>query len=238
MRLVLASNNAKKLAELSTLLAPLALDIVAQGALGVDEAEEPHHTFIENALAKARHAASHTGCAAIADDSGLCVAALGGAPGVASAHYAALGGTPGGATMRLAALDGEPGAASTHSCAIAAAAGDDRESRRRAQDAANNARLLRALEGVRERQARYVSVLVALRTAGDPEPLVAVGRWEGEVLDAPRGDGGFGYDPLVFIPALGRSVAELDAATKNAHSHRALAAARMLALMREAWRLG
>lgn len=238
MRLVLASNNAKKLAELSTLLAPLALDIVAQGALGVDEAEEPHHTFIENALAKARHAASHAGCAAIADDSGLCVAALGGAPGVASAHYAALGGTPGAATMRLAALDGEPGAASTHSCAIAAAAGDDRESRRRAQDAANNARLLRALEGVRERQARYVSVLVALRTAGDPEPLVAVGRWEGEVLDAPRGDGGFGYDPLVFIPALGRSVAELDAATKNAHSHRALAAARMLALMREAWRLG
>ena len=238
MRLVLASNNAKKLAELSTLLAPLALDIVAQGALGVDEAEEPHHTFIENALAKARHAASHTGCAAIADDSGLCVAALGGAPGVASAHYAALGGTPGAATMRLAALDGEPGAASTHSCAIAAAAGDDRESRRRAQDAANNARLLRALEGVRERQARYVSVLVALRMAGDPEPLVAVGRWEGEVLDAPRGNGGFGYDPLVFIPALGRSVAELDAATKNAHSHRALAAARMLALMREAWRLG
>lgn len=238
MRLVLASNNAKKLAELSTLLAPLALDIVAQGALGVDEAEEPHHTFIENALAKARHAASHTGCAAIADDSGLCVAALGGAPGVASAHYAALGGTPGAATMRLAALDGEPGAASTHSCAIAAAAGDDRESRRRAQDAANNARLLRALEGVRERQARYVSVLVALRTADDPEPLVAVGRWEGEVLDAPRGNGGFGYDPLVFIPALGRSVAELDAATKNAHSHRALAAARMLALMREAWRLG
>ena len=238
MRLVLASNNAKKLAELSTLLAPLALDIVAQGALGVDEAEEPHHTFIENALAKARHAASHTGCAAIADDSGLCVAALGGAPGVASAHYAALGGTPGAATMRLAALDGEPGAASTHSAAIAAAAGDDRESRRRAQDAANNARLLRALEGVRERQARYVSVLVALRMAGDPEPLVAVGRWEGEVLDAPRGNGGFGYDPLVFIPALGRSVAELDAATKNAHSHRALAAARMLALMREAWRLG
>ena len=265
MRLVLASNNAKKLAELSTLLAPLALDIVAQGALGVDEAEEPHHTFIENALAKARHAASHTGCAAIADDSGLCVAALGGAPGVASAHYAALGDTPGAATMHLAALggtpdaatmhlaalggapaatmhlaalDGEPGAASTHSAAIAAAAGDDRESRRRAQDAANNARLLRALEGVRERQARYVSVLVALRTAGDPEPLVAVGRWEGEVLDAPRGNGGFGYDPLVFIPALGRSVAELDAATKNAHSHRALAAARMLALMREAWRLG
>lgn len=238
MRLVLASNNAKKLAELSTLLAPLALDIVAQGALGVDEAEEPHHTFIENALAKARHAASHTGCAAIADDSGLCVAALGGAPGVASAHYAALGGTPGAATMRLAALDGEPGAASTHSCAIAAAAGDDRESRRRAQDAANNARLLRALDGARERQARYVSVLVALRTADDPEPLVAVGRWEGEVLDAPRGVGGFGYDPLVFIPALGRTVAELDAATKNAHSHRALAAARMLALMREAWRLG
>ena len=209
MRLVLASNNANKLAELRALFAPLSVAIVAQGELGVAEADEPHHTFIENALAKARHAAAQTGCAAIADDSGLCVAALGGAPGVASAHYAPL-----------------------------VAAGGEREARRRAQDAANNALLLYTLRGAADRSARYVSVLVALRSAGDPEPLVAVGRWAGVVLEAPRGSGGFGYDPLVFVPALGRSVAELDPATKNAHSHRALAAAAMLALMREAWQLG
>lgn len=209
MRLVLASNNAGKLAELQVLFAPLGVDIVAQGALGVAEAEEPYHTFIENALAKARHAAAQTGCAAIADDSGLCVAALGGAPGVASAHYAP----------------------------ITLVAGE-REARRLEQDAANNALLLRGLQGVADRRARYVSVLVAVRSADDPEPLVAVGRWEGEVLDAPRGEGGFGYDPLMSIAALGRSVAELDAVTKNMHSHRALAAGTMLALMREAWRLG
>lgn len=209
MKLVLASNNANKLAELSALFAPLAVEIVAQGALGVTEAEEPHATFVENALAKARHAARHTGCAAIADDSGLCVAALGGAPGVASAHYAGL-----------------------------VSAEGDREAQRRAQDAANNELLLRSLQGVADRGARYVSVLVALRSADDPEPLVAVGRWAGRVLDAPRGSGGFGYDPLVFIPALGRSVAEIDAATRNACSHRAQAAGAMLALMRDAWQLG
>ncbi len=209
MRLVLASNNTKKLAELQVLFAPLDVEIVAQGALGVAEADEPHHTFIENALAKARHAAARTASAAIADDSGLCVAALAGAPGVASAHYAPV--------------------------ALTAAG---REAQRGEQDAANNALLLRSLQGAADRRARYVSVLVALRTADDPEPLVSVGRWEGEVLAAPRGDGGFGYDPLVFIPALGRSVAELDAATKNAHSHRARAARAMLAAMREAWQLG
>ena len=209
MKLVLASNNAKKLAELQVLFAPLDVEIVAQGALGVAEADEPHHTFIENALAKARHAAARTASAAIADDSGLCVAALGGAPGVASAHYAPVAPTAAG-----------------------------REAQRDEQDAANNALLLRSLQGAADRRARYVSVLVALRSQDDPEPLVSVGRWEGEVLAAPRGNGGFGYDPLVFIPALGRSVAELDAATKNAHSHRALAARAMLAAMREAWQLG
>lgn len=209
MKLVLASNNVKKLVELQALLAPLALDIVAQGTLGVEEAEEPYHTFIENALAKARHAAARTGCAAIADDSGLCVAALGGAPGVASAHYAPVVLAPG-----------------------------EREVQRHAQDAANNALLLRELGGASDRRARYVSVLVALRSADDPEPLVAVGRWDGEVLAAPRGDAGFGYDPLMLIPTLGRSVAELDAATKNAHSHRALAADQMLALMRASWQFG
>lgn len=209
MRLVLASNNAKKLAELQTLFAALPLAIVAQGSLGVPEAEEPHHTFIENALAKARHAARLTGGAAIADDSGLCVDALGGAPGVVSAHYA---------HVELPA--------------------GEREAQRRVQDEANNALLLQHLHGQADRRARFVSTLVALRSADDPEPLVAVGRWPGEILAAPSGQGGFGYDPLMFIPALGRSVAELDAATKNAHSHRALAAAQMLTLMRDAWHLG
>lgn len=209
MRLVLASNNAKKLAELKALFAALPLDIVTQGSLGVAEAEEPHHTFIENALAKARHAAQATGGAAIADDSGLCVDALGGAPGVASAHFA---------SVELPAAE--------------------REAQRGVQDAANNALLLQRLQGETDRRAKFVSTLVALRSADDPEPLVAVGRWQGEILEAARGAGGFGYDPLMFIPALATSVAELDPATKNAHSHRALAAAQMIALMRSAWHLG
>ncbi len=211
MRLVLASNNAKKLAELRTLLAGLDVELVAQGALGVAEAEEPHATFIENALAKARAAAAATGGAALADDSGLCVDALDGEPGVASAVWAAL----------------DPGPA-----------GEPREAQRLRQDAANNARLLQALQGVAApRHAAFVCTLVALRHALDPEPLIASARWAGEILDAPRGGGGFGYDPLMFVPALGRSVAELDAATKNAHSHRALAAARLREMLREAWRL-
>ena len=209
MRLVLASNNAKKLGELKALFAALPLEIVTQGSLGVVEAEEPHHTFIENALAKARHAAIATGGAAIADDSGLCVDALGGAPGVASAHFASVELPVG-----------------------------EREAQRAVQDQANNALLLQRLAGVTDRRAKFVSTLVALRSADDPEPLVAVGRWHGEILAAPRGEGGFGYDPLMFIPALGTSVAALDATTKNAHSHRALAAAQMLVLMREAWHLG
>jgi XTP/dITP diphosphohydrolase len=212
VKLVLASNNAKKLAELRALFAALPIELVAQGALGVAEAAEPHSTFVENALAKARHAARASGLAAIADDSGLCVDALGGAPGVASAHFAAL--------------------------SPAASGGEEREALRRRQDAANNALLLQRLHGVADRRARFVSTLVALRSADDPEPLVASGRWEAVVLEAARGAGGFGYDPLVFIPALGKSVAELDAAAKNTASHRALAAAQMLGLMRSAWRLG
>jgi XTP/dITP diphosphohydrolase len=208
MRLVLASNNAAKLAELQTLFAPLGLTLAAQPALAITEAEEPHHTFIENALAKARHAAHAARGAAIADDSGLCVGALGGAPGVASAHFAA---------VPLPATD--------------------RESQRRVQDAANNALLLERMQGASDRAARFVCTLVAVRSADDPEPLVATGRWEGELLREPRGAGGFGYDPLLWIAPLACSVAELDAATKNAFSHRALAARQMLALMREAWRL-
>ncbi|MBP6901200.1 MAG: non-canonical purine NTP pyrophosphatase [Burkholderiaceae bacterium] len=214
MRLVLASNNAKKLAELRVLLQGLPLHIVAQGELGIAEAEEPHHTFIENALAKARHAARASGGAAIADDSGLCVGALGGAPGVISAHYG-----------------GE----------VAVVEGEDREARRRRQDALNNARLLADLDVLgpqADRRGHFISTLVAVRHADDPEPLVAVGRWPGTVLAAPRGSQGFGYDPLMHIAELGATVAELDAATKNAHSHRARSAAALRQMLAEAWHLG
>lgn len=206
-RLVLASNNAKKLKELQALFEPAGYQLVAQGALGIAEADEPHITFIENALAKARHAARACNGAAIADDSGLCVDALGGEPGVQSAHYAPVERTEA-----------------------------DRERHRAQQDAANNRLLLDRLQGADRRSARFVSTLVAVRRADDPEPLVAVGRWPGEIIEALRGNGGFGYDPLMFIPALGRTVAELDADTKNSHSHRALAAAEMLRLMQAHWR--
>ncbi|MBA3625749.1 MAG: non-canonical purine NTP pyrophosphatase [Methylibium sp.] len=209
MRVVLASNNAKKLTELRSLFAALPVELVPQKELGITEAEEPHVTFVENALAKARHAARACGGAAIADDSGLCVDALGGAPGVASAHFAP----------------------------VETQAGE-REVQRALQDAANNRLLLdrlRAFQAASERRASFVSTLVALRHADDPEPLIAFGRWSGEILFAPRGSGGFGYDPLMFIAAFGRSVAELDAEAKNAISHRALAAREMAALMRAQW---
>lgn len=209
MRLVLASNNPGKLTELQALFAPLGLVLVAQGSLDIGEAEEPHVSFVENALAKARHAARAANGAAMADDSGLVVDALGGAPGVISAHFAPV-----------------------------EQAGAGREEHRRLQDAANNALLLERLRGRHDRSARFVSTLVALRNADDPEPLIATGRWAAEIAEVPRGEGGFGYDPLVFIPALGKTVAELDAAAKNAASHRALAARQMLVLMRDIWRLG
>lgn len=208
-RLVLASNNAKKLVELRTLFEPLGLVLVAQPSLGVGEAEEPHATFVENALAKARHAARASGAAALADDSGLCVDALGGAPGVASAHYA---------TVELPQTG--------------------REAQRVVQDAANNRLLLQRLAGVSDRRASFVCTLVALRGADDPQPLIATGRWPGEILEVAQGEGGFGYDPLMFIPALGASVAQLPAAVKNAHSHRALACRQLLNLMREQRFLG
>jgi XTP/dITP diphosphohydrolase len=210
VKLVLASNNAKKLTELQRLFAGLPITLVTQGSLGVAEAEEPHHSFVENALAKARHAARATGLPAMADDSGLCVDALAGAPGVHSAVYAP-----------------QP----------VVGAEDDRETLRRAQDAANNALLLARLHGIADRHCRFISTLVALRHADDPEPLIAFGRWEARLLDTPRGAGGFGYDPLVWIESLGASVAELAPEAKNRISHRALAAAQMRALMREAWHL-
>ncbi len=201
MRLVLASNNAHKLQELQQLLVPLGLDLVGQSELGISEAEEPHDTFVENALAKARHAALESGFAAIADDSGLSVDALDGAPGVLSARYATRFGQA-------------------------------------KSDQANNDVLLQNMVGQTQRRARFVCALVAVRSANDPEPLVALGRWSGEILVAPQGQGGFGYDPLMFIPALGLSVAELSSGQKNQHSHRALAMQQMRALMQEVWQLG
>jgi len=198
MKLVLASGNPGKLGELQALFAPLGLELLSQNALGIGEADEPYSSFVENALAKARHASQASANAAIADDSGLCVDALGGAPGVRSARYAAQFGHAGG-------------------------------------DANNNAMLLQRIPPGSDRRARFVCALVAVRAADDPEPLIAIGRWEGTVLAAPRGRGGFGYDPLLYIPALGRSVAELDVGTKNRYSHRAIAARQMLSQMREVW---
>ncbi len=204
MKLVLASNNGGKLAELQTLFAPLGLALVGQGDLGIPEAEEPHLSFIENALAKARHAARHAGSAAIADDSGLCVDALGGAPGVRSARYAEDHGQAKG-------------------------------------DASNNRLLLEKLSAIvttPERSARFVCALVAVRSADDPQPLVAMGRWAGVIWPTPRGDSGFGYDPLMYIPELAHTVAELSPQDKNEHSHRGLASREMLRQMREVWGLG
>jgi XTP/dITP diphosphohydrolase len=208
VKLVLASNNAKKLTELRALFDGLDVQLVAQGELGIAEADEPHATFIENALAKARHAAQASGLPAIADDSGLCVDALGGAPGVASAVYAPVPAPPG-----------------------------EREARRRAQDTANNTLLLERMQGVADRRCRFVSTLVALRSAADPEPLIAFGRWQGELLTAPRGSGGFGYDPLVWVASEQASVAELASEVKNRISHRGAAAAQLRSLLRDAWRL-
>ena len=211
MKVVLASNNAKKLAELQALFDGLGIELVRQGELGVTEAEEPHLTFIENALAKARHASAATGLPAIADDSGLCVDALGGMPGVISANYATV--------------------------AASAGAALEREVARQTQDEANNALLLEKLRDVEDRRASFACTLVAIRSADDPSPLVAVGRWNGEILREREGSGGFGYDPLMFIPAFAATVASLAKEVKNAHSHRAIAAGQMRQLMQQAWHL-
>ena len=185
-----------KLREFSAILGQAGLHMVAQGELGVPEAEEPHLTFVENALAKARHASRLTGRPALADDSGLCVQALGGAPGVFSARYAALSG-------------GEK------------------------SDAANNARLIRELAGQANRRASYVAVLVYVASADDPLPIIAQGLWHGEIVDHPRGEHGFGYDPHFLIRDLGKTVAELDPVVKNSQSHRARALQQLLHSLRE-----
>ncbi len=197
-QLVLASNNRGKLAELQAMFAPLGVTLVAQGTLNIPEADEPFHTFVENALAKARHASAHSGLPAVADDAGLCVDAFGGEPGVQTAYYATRFGYP---------------------------KGDD-----------NNVRaLLEQMAGLKNRRAALVSTLVAVRRPEDPEPLIAVGRAVGEITEAPRGSNGFGFDPIMYIPAFGKTFAELPVEVKNAHSHRGQAARQMLALMQERW---
>jgi len=193
---VLASNNAGKLREFSAILRNAGIRMVAQGELGVSEAEEPHATFVENAIAKARHASMQTGRPALADDSGLCVPALGGAPGVYSARYASMGG-------------GEK------------------------SDLANNFRLISQLEQIADRRAYYVAVLVYLEGPEDPCPLVAEGRWHGEIVTSPRGENGFGYDPYFWLPEQQCTVAELDPDEKNRSSHRARALQKLLGQLRE-----
>ena len=198
MKIVLASNNQGKLAEMRALFAPLQVELIAQSELQIDAAEEPHRTFVENALAKARHAARESGLPALADDAGLCVDAFGGEPGVDTAFYATRFGLP---------------------------KGD-----------ANNVRvLLEQMQGQPNRRAALVSTMVALRSAADPEPLIAVGRAVGQITTEPVGEHGFGFDPVMFIPELGKTFAQLASEVKNAHSHRGQAAREIVRLIRERW---
>ena len=193
--IVIASNNAGKLREIEAILLPLGMKPIPQSAFSVPEAEEPHPTFVENALAKARNAARHSGLPAMADDSGICVSALKGAPGVISARYA-----------------GEP-----------------------KSDERNNQKLVAALKGHEDRSAYYFAVLVLLRSADDPQPLIAEGRWAGTVVETPHGENGFGYDPYFFLPDLDKTAAELDPHQKNLVSHRGKALRRLAALIKERW---
>ena len=198
MKLVLASNNAGKLAELHALFAPLGIELLTQGSLGIPEADEPFRTFVENALAKARHAAQVSGLPALADDAGLCVDAFGGLPGVDTAYYATRFGY---------------------------AKGDD-----------NNVKaLLEQMQNIENRRAALVSTLVAVRTPFDPEPLIAVGRAVGQITRQPVGDQGFGFDPVMWMPAYGQTFAQLAPEVKNRISHRGQAAQTMVQLMRTNW---
>ncbi|HEX4586042.1 MAG TPA: RdgB/HAM1 family non-canonical purine NTP pyrophosphatase [Burkholderiaceae bacterium] len=194
-RLVLASGNAGKVVELQALLQPLRIEVLPQRKFGVIGAEEPHPTFLENALAKARHAAQATGLPALADDSGLCCAALDGAPGVRSARFAGEG----------------------------------------ASDAQNNAALIGRLAAVEDRSAHYVCVLVAVRAADDPEPVVAEGRWYGRIVLQPRGSNGFGYDPYFWLDELGATAAELAPEHKNSLSHRGQAMRQLCGALAQRW---
>jgi XTP/dITP diphosphohydrolase len=193
-KLVIASNNQGKLREFQHMLAPLGIEVLTQSQLGISEAEEPHCTFVENALAKARHVSRASGLPALADDSGICVDALGGAPGVLSARYA-----------------GEP-----------------------KSDRRNNDKLLQTLQGITDRRAHYYCVLVLVRHADDPQPIIAEGEWHGEIAQAERGDGGFGYDPMFWLPELGKMSAELSHDEKAQLSHRAKALKILLQRLRAA----
>lgn len=192
-KLVLASNNPGKLREFAQLLAPLDFEVLPQAQFDVPEAEEPHFTFVENALAKARHAARLTGLPALADDSGICVTALGGEPGVHSARYA-----------------GEP-----------------------KSDERNNQRVIAELAGKADRRAHYVCVLVLVRHADDPQPVIAEGEWHGEIIDTPQGENGFGYDPYFWVAEKGCTVAQMAADDKNAMSHRGKALRRLIEQLRD-----
>lgn len=198
MKIVLASNNKGKLAELQALFGELGVELVPQAALGVPEAEEPFHTFLENALTKARNASRHSGLPAIADDAGLCVDAFGGQPGVQTAYYATQFGYP---------------------------KGDD----------SNVTALLEQMQGITQRRAALVSTLVAVRSPDDPEPLVAVGRAVGQITQQPVGENGFGFDPVMFIPELNQTFAQMDPEEKNRRSHRGQSAREMVRLLRNTW---
>lgn len=196
-KLVLASSNPGKLREFRQMLGPVGIEVVPQSELGVADADEPHETFVENALAKARHASRCSALPAFADDSGICVSALNGAPGVFSARYA-----------------------------TGAAAGREEQDRR------NNEKLLDELRDKHDRSAHYYCVIVLVRHAEDPEPLIAEGRWFGQVAANPRGANGFGYDPYFLLPELGRTAAELSPEDKNAISHRGQALRALVQLLR------
>lgn len=195
-RIVLASGNAGKRREFAAMFEPLGIKLISQTEMGVGEAPEPHPTFVENALVKARHASLHTGLPALADDSGLCVDALGGEPGVHSARFAEM----------------EHGSRS---------------------DAANNQKLVRQMRDKSVRNACYVALLVLVRRHDDPLPLIAQGVWHGEIVDSPRGENGFGYDPHFFLPEQGMTAAELPAGLKNQVSHRAMALRSLLNMLRD-----
>ena len=192
-RLVIATGNAKKLKEFERVLAPLGIEVIPQSAFNVPESPEPHCTFLENALVKARNAARHTGLPSLADDSGICVHALAGNPGVNSAYYAG----------------------------------------QQKSDADNNARLIADLLGVEDRSAHYTAVLALVLNESDPEPIIAEGRWYGEIIDVPRGSGGFGYDPYFLDVELGMTGAEMPLDQKGARSHRGKALAKLLAEMQQ-----
>jgi XTP/dITP diphosphohydrolase len=202
-QLVLASSNPGKLREFNALLEPAGIEVLPQSTFSIPDADEPHGTFIENALAKARHASRLARLPAMSDDSGICVRALDGAPGVRSARFAAPPSTSAPAPERAK------------------------------QDRLNNEKLISLLSGQADRRAHYYCVIVLVRHADDPEPLVADGAWHGEIIDSPRGANGFGYDPYFLLPDLGQTAAEMDPAQKNAISHRGKAMRRLLARIKE-----